>query len=171
MNENGNQETVRMTRSNGQFFATSNTDDYRLRPTQLENISLYDFTQCAVKHSLRAVRDPRKDLRWFQFSEDHPQRDTHAVALDPSRRTTVVPHFIGPSLPRRDAGDKEEYCRAMLTLFCPWRTGIDLRSADATWEETFNQYGFVQRQRDLMDNFNMRYECYDARDDYNAVLR
>ncbi|KAF6761072.1 hypothetical protein DFP72DRAFT_804062, partial [Ephemerocybe angulata] len=166
-----NEETVRMTRSNGLFFATSNTDDYRHRPSQLAHISLYDFVQCSIKHPLRAVRNPRRDLRWFHFTDDHPQRNTHAIALDPDRRTKYVPNFIGPSLPRRDKGDREEYCRTMLTLFCPWRTGIDLRSADVSWEETFNQYEFTERERELMDNFNMRYECYDARDDYTAMLK
>ncbi|KAF6741383.1 hypothetical protein DFP72DRAFT_833742, partial [Ephemerocybe angulata] len=166
-----NQETIRMTRSNGQYLAKSNTDDYRYRPTQLEGICLYEFIQCSIKHPLRAQRDPRKDLRWFQFTEDHPQFDSHAVALDPGRRTTQVPNFIGPSLPRRDSGDKEKYCCTMLTLFCPWRTGIDLRSAETTWEQTFDQYDFTARQRELMNNFNMRYECYDARDDYSAILK
>ncbi|KAF6759626.1 hypothetical protein DFP72DRAFT_789841, partial [Ephemerocybe angulata] len=105
------------------------------------------------------------------FTDDHPQRESHAIALDPERRRKFVPNFIGPSLPRRDSGDREEYCRTMLTLFCPWRTGIDLRSADVTWEETFNQYTFTDRQRELMNNFNMRYECYDARDDYGTILK
>ncbi|KAF6745669.1 hypothetical protein DFP72DRAFT_824222, partial [Ephemerocybe angulata] len=169
--DTGHQETVRMSRSNGQFLAKSNTDDYRLRPSQLEHICLYDFIQCSIKHPISAQRDPRRDLRWFRFIDEHPQSNSHAVALDPARRSSHVPNFIGPSLPRRDSGDKEDYSCAMLTLFCPWRTGIDLRSADQTWEETFNQYDFTTRQRELIDNFNMRYECYDARDDYGAVLK
>ncbi|KAF6745772.1 hypothetical protein DFP72DRAFT_780197, partial [Ephemerocybe angulata] len=167
----GTQETVRISRSNGRYMAKSNTDDYRYRPAQMEHISLYEWVQCSMKHPLRASHNPRQDLRWVRFLEDHPQFESQAVALDPDRRTRFVPHFIGPSLPRRDAGDKEEYCCAMLTLFKPWRTGIDLKSADFTWEETFNQFNFTARQKELMDNFNMRYECYDARDDFGTLIK
>ncbi|KAF6744183.1 hypothetical protein DFP72DRAFT_826265, partial [Ephemerocybe angulata] len=175
-NDNGDlddssQETVRMTRSNGYYLARSNTDDYRYRPVKLEEICLYDYIQCVQKHPIRSSRSPRQDLRWFPFAEGHPQQDTHAVALDPERRNRYVPNFIGPSLPRKDSGDREEYCCAMLTLFCPWRTGIDLRSADQSWEQTFNAYRFTERQKDLMQNFNMRYECYDARDDFGAIIK
>ncbi|PPQ74449.1 hypothetical protein CVT24_000037 [Panaeolus cyanescens] len=56
----------------------------------------------------------------------------------------------------------------MLTLFCPWRTGIDLKSASITWKEAFDSYSFTQRQRELMDNFNIKYACYNARDDFAA---
>ncbi|KAF6759527.1 hypothetical protein DFP72DRAFT_796259, partial [Ephemerocybe angulata] len=164
-------ETVQMTRKNGYYLAKSNTDDYRFRPSQLDRICLYDFIQCSIKHPIRSTRHPRKDLRWFRLLEDHPHFSSHAMALDPVRREMHVPHFIGPSLPRRDGGNREDYCCAMLTLFCPWRTGIDLKSADITWEEAFNRYVFSERQTQLMANFNMRYECYDARDDYGAIVK
>ncbi|KAF5331190.1 hypothetical protein D9611_013146 [Ephemerocybe angulata] len=167
----GHSETVQMSRMDGCFLAKTNTDDYRFRPVQHEGICLYDFIQCHVKHPIRSQRQPRKDLRWFHLLEYHPQHTTHALALDPGRRLLYVPHFIGPSLPRRDTGNREDYCCAMLTLFCPWRTGIDLKSANDTWEETFNKYEFTDQQKTLMENFNMRYKCYDARDDYGAIVK
>jgi len=34
-------------------------------------------------------------------------------------------------------------------------------------ESAFNNYGFSQRQRDIMKFFNIKYECNDARDDYS----
>lgn len=164
-------ETIHLTRSRGQYLARSNTDDYRFRPEKLEEICLYDFIQCAIKHPLSAVRNPRSDLRWFKFSDDHPQFDSQAVALDDTRMLSYVPHFIGPALPRREGGNREDYCCAMLTLFAPWRSGIDLKSADETWEDRFLGYEFTDRQQALMANFNMRYECYDARDDYGALMK
>ncbi|KAF6748090.1 hypothetical protein DFP72DRAFT_820912, partial [Ephemerocybe angulata] len=54
-----------------------------------------------------------------------------------------LPHFISPPLPRRDTGDREEYCCAMLTLFLPWRTSIDLKSSERTWEEVFDQHALL----------------------------
>jgi hypothetical protein len=83
----------------------------------------------------------------------------------------VVPNFIGGTLPRCDQGDHEYYCSTMLTLFKPWRTGYDLKSADETWEHAFDNYNFSDRQMNLMKNFNLRYECLDARDDYSAQMK
>lgn len=164
-------ETVLLTRARGQYFARSNTDDYRFRPEKVEDVCLYDFVQCAIKHPLSASRNPRSDLRWFRFSPDHPQYESAAVALDAARAQSFVPSFIGPALPRREGGNREDYCCAMLTLFCPWRTGIDLKSADESWEDRFQSFDFSERQKTLMANFNMRYECYDARDDYSAITK
>jgi hypothetical protein len=59
----------------------------------------------------------------------------------------------------------------MLTLFKPWRTGHNLKSADETWEEVFNKHVFSPTQKNLMSNFNLRYECLDARDDYSAQMK
>ncbi|KAJ3541028.1 hypothetical protein NMY22_g4056 [Coprinellus aureogranulatus] len=170
-NDTGVGEPVRLTREGNYYLAKSNTDDYRFRPTQLEDVSLYEFVQCAIKYPMRSTRAPRKDLRFFRLQEEHPQANTHVMACDPGRRFAIVPNFLGHPLPRRDVGDHEEYCCTMLTLFRPWRTGIDLKTVEETWEECFNQYTFTTRAKELMNNFNVRYECYDARDDYAAMMK
>jgi hypothetical protein len=59
----------------------------------------------------------------------------------------------------------------MLTLFKPWRSGQDLKNEDYSWDETFNLYQFTDEQIKYMKNFNIRYECNDARDDYSAQLK
>jgi len=82
-----------------------------------------------------------------------------------------VPNFIGGTLPRCDQGDREYYCSTMLTLFKPWRTGYDLKSADETWEQAFDKYRFSLEQEKLMTYFNLRYECLDAQDDYSAKMK
>jgi hypothetical protein len=56
----------------------------------------------------------------------------------------------------------------MLTLFKPWQSGKDLKTEDYTWDETFMQHKFTASQEQLMKNFNLRYECNDARDDYST---
>jgi hypothetical protein len=106
----------------------------------------------------------------FEFSIDHPLFSTHLVRFDPTRYN-IVPNFIGGSLPRRDRGDREYYCATMLVLFKPWRNGRCLKSEMNSWHDEFISYNFTSRQRDLMDNFNLRYECNDARDDYSAQLK
>ncbi|KAJ2933931.1 hypothetical protein H1R20_g3132, partial [Candolleomyces eurysporus] len=97
--------------------------------------------------------------------------ESHMVACDPGRRYTIVPNFLGPALPRRDKGDRNYYCMTMLTLFKPWRTGVDLKALDESWDEAFAGHNFSPREHQLMNNFNVRYECYDARDDFGATFR
>src|SRR6202453_852061 len=104
------------------------------------------------------------------FLHDHPLYQTHWVQFN-ERRKNVVPNFVGGSLPRRDRGDREYYCATMMTLFTPWRSGKDLKNDMHSWDATFVDHDFTQCQLQLMDNFNLRYECNDARDDYSAQLR
>ena len=101
------------------------------------------------------------------FLENHPQHPTHQVHCVKDTNK-IVPNFMNGALPRRDHGDQEYYCLTMLVLFKPWRSGKDLKKVNQTWQESFKEYKFSDRQRQLMDNFNIRYECNDARDDYSA---
>ncbi|KAF8653617.1 hypothetical protein AX14_008280 [Amanita brunnescens Koide BX004] len=59
----------------------------------------------------------------------------------------------------------------MLTMFKPWWSGIDLKSKNDTWDQTFNSYSFNSRHLQIIKNFNIKYECLDARDDYRAQLK
>jgi len=104
------------------------------------------------------------------FLTDHPLHDTHALRLMPEN-DKIIPNFIGATLPRRDQGDREFYCSTMLALFRPWRTGKDLKNKLETWDDAFTEYPFNDFHKKLMMNFNIRYECLDARDDYRAQLK
>ncbi|KDR76761.1 hypothetical protein GALMADRAFT_51106, partial [Galerina marginata CBS 339.88] len=107
----------------------------------------------------------------FRFSQMHPLHDSHASQYI-SNYSKRIPNFIGATLPRCDQGDREYYCSAMLTLFKPWRRGHDLKFNETeSWDECFNSYGFTNEQEQLMKNFNIKYECLDARDDYRAQLK
>lgn len=103
------------------------------------------------------------------FMEGHPQRETHhPILLMADEYKDRVPNFLGGALPRRDKGDAEAYAMTMLTLFKPWRTGMDLKNETQNWSEVFHYHQFSDRFKQLMDNFNLRYECADARDDFAA---
>ena len=106
----------------------------------------------------------------LSFLPGHPLakiRGVHCVREDAS----IVACLMGGSLPRRDVGDQEFYCATMLTLFKPWRTGLDLKQREVSWKAAFTSFQFNGRQMQLMDNMNTQYECLDARDDYSALLR
>jgi len=98
-------------------------------------------------------------------------RATHVVKCNFDQLKTVVPNIVGGALPRRDAGNREYYCCTMLTLFFPWREASCIKNASMTWEVAFDAYRFTTRQKQLMCNFNLRYECLDARDDFHAQLK
>jgi hypothetical protein len=104
------------------------------------------------------------------YLEEHPLHETHMAVFDQSKEN-VVPNFIGGTLPRRDQGDREFYCMTMLALFKPWRNGKDLKVEGQSWDEAFESHTFTNRQCQLMDNFNIRYECNDARDDFSAQMK
>jgi hypothetical protein len=79
-------------------------------------------------------------------------------------------NFIGHILPRCDQGDREFYCLTMLALFKPWRSGLDLKAQKMSWDETFCEHDFTKQQQQMMKNFNIKYECLDARDDFHAQM-
>jgi hypothetical protein len=106
----------------------------------------------------------------YSFLYGHPLYNTHQVKFD-AKKKYIVPNFVGGSLPRRNFGDREYYCATMLTLFKPWRNGKDLKEEDYSWDETFMAHQFTTDQIQLMDNFNIRYECNDARDDFSTQLK
>ena len=105
------------------------------------------------------------------FTPEHPQYISHAVRYDSNRKSYVVPNFAGGTLPRCDQGDREYYCSTMLTLFAPWRDGKELKKDNQSWDSAFRAYSFSNQQKKLMENFNLRYECLDARDDFHLLMK
>jgi hypothetical protein len=114
--------------------------------------------------------DNNKHSKYHQFLEDHPLYETHHVYCVDDKHG-YVPNFLGGTLPRCDSGDREYYCSTMLTLFRPWRSGRDLKSEKQSWDESFLDYQFTYRQKEIMKYFNIKYECLDARDDYSAQMK
>ncbi|KAJ7183737.1 hypothetical protein C8R46DRAFT_853345, partial [Mycena filopes] len=105
------------------------------------------------------------------FLVDHPMFRTHSVACTPENLFTVIPNFIGGAVPRSDKGDRAGYCMAILTMLKPWRTPLDLKDCLSTWDQAFKEHTFSDRERQLISNFDVRYECNDARDDHFAEMK
>jgi len=58
----------------------------------------------------------------------------------------------------------------MLTLFKPWRSGLELKTQEQSWDDAFSTHCFSDKQRDVMRNLNIQYNCLDAQDDFHAQL-
>ncbi|KAJ3898665.1 hypothetical protein F5879DRAFT_812227, partial [Lentinula edodes] len=106
----------------------------------------------------------------YRLHPTHPLYDTHVTYIKKTTEYDVV-NFIGGTLPRPDQGDYGYYCSTMLALFKPWRTGKDLKLTNNSWDTAFENHNFTPNELQLMKNFNLRYECLDARDDYRAQLK
>jgi len=157
-------------------YSEAETDDLNLT-TEDElsddnvDISEYEPSECGSDTSFDSEIEENytgKAATMYTFLKDHPLCKTHKVKFDKQKKNTV-PNFVGGSLPRCDQGDREYYCATMLTLFKPWRTGKCLKKKDQSFDEAFNSFDFQQTQ--YMKNFNLRYECNDARDDFSAQLK
>ncbi|TFK23758.1 hypothetical protein FA15DRAFT_564806, partial [Coprinopsis marcescibilis] len=163
-----NEDNVRIQRASNFYIGRSSVDDYVYRPVQHEPVCPYEGIQCAVHCSHGQTRS---DLSFFHYLDEHPLAQTHKVACNPQRRSCIVPNLIGPQLPRVDYRDPEDFHCTMLTLFKPWRNGTDLKTHTSTWKAAFNSFEFTKRHLELIRNFNIQFECYDARDDYHAQRR
>ena len=107
--------------------------------------------------------------RLMSFQKEHPLSDSHVVHYVEDN-LHIVQNIAGANLPRCDRGDREYYCSTMLTLFKPWRRGTDLKNSEDLWDSAFHEHTFTPEQERYMRNFNVRYECLDARDDYRAQM-
>ena len=194
-------QKVTLIKKKGKIVGLSPVYDYIYRSPELEDVCLYDWVQrfqrkkvkksksasgdcstgmtnelinvdCDVSfESVSEVDVTRKAQSTFHFTEKHSLHDLHASHFF-SNYEKRVPNFVGANIPRCDQGDREYYCCTMLTLFKPWRRGHDLKeSTQISWDDTFNMHEFRKQELQLMKNFNIRYECLDARDDYRAQLK
>jgi hypothetical protein len=125
--------------------------------------------------SCMEINGPTGDNKYsknhYCFMKEHPLHETHAMRFV-ADNILRIPNFVGASLPRCDQGDREYYCCSMLTIFKPWRSGLDLkRTQTVTWDEEFANHVFSDSELAIMKNLNIRYECLDARDDYRAQLK
>jgi hypothetical protein len=188
-------EKVVLNKVNGQYVGLSSVQDYMYRPAIYDGVNLYDWIRRSDKSTIASHKKKKKnvsrdknvfhdpsgneefsdagtsedemDQNQYSFLPAHPQSETHQIRMKPDDQF-LVPDFVGGALPRSDHGDREYYCATILTLFKPWRNGKEMRTEQDSWDKTFVNYKFTPRQIEIMNYFNVRYECLDARDDYSA---
>ena len=181
--DDGLEENVVLGMEDGYYVGKSLVDDYIYRPECYANLNLLQWIQTSnkKKRSKKSAEafsllvasgslPPASRSKYVAFDPSHPLYLTHEVHCDFDRMHSVVPNFLGGSLPRKDQGDRENYCSTMLTFFKPWRTGLDLKTPEQSWDEAFVTYNFSVSDTRIMNNFNLRYECLDARDDFHGEM-
>ena len=125
--------------------------DYQMRSPLLSHVCLYSFFSeyrkaemtLRDKNLLQGDRQPATTIsrgrplndRWL-FRADHPQFSTHILIR---RSFAVVPVLVGPAIPRQDREDTaERYARAILTLFHPWTSVVNICHVNQPWSEALN---------------------------------
>ncbi|KAG5221210.1 hypothetical protein IMY05_C4454000100 [Salix suchowensis] len=152
----------------------SHQDEFGFEEDDNDEIEAEDLLAMA-KDARKKLQGGQRVRKYLDFKEGHPLKESHKCCLlllthIKLLKRRIVPNFIGTP-PRRDQGDREYYCSVMLALFCPWRSGKDLKTDSQSWEEAFNLVSFTPLQTTVMGNFNLRYECLDARDDFSAKMK
>ena len=185
--------TVLIYKVGNDYKSISPLYDYIYRPKELKEICLYDYISMFEKVRAGRCKAPvisdeasnasdleSEDISMIEnlegktthisytLSSAHPQCNNHVVR---KRKVAVIPNFVGATLPRNTDATYEYYCLTMLTLFSPWRTGLDLKASNVSWGESFKNFEFTARQVEIMKFMNIRYECNDARDDYAAIRK
>ncbi|KAG1721601.1 hypothetical protein EDB19DRAFT_1598448, partial [Suillus lakei] len=89
------------------------------------------------------------------------------------RDKQVVPVLLGDAIPWPDrcSDSYENYCRAMMMLFKPWRDLKSLKGTSGTWSEAFEKETFPPMISSVIRNMNIENECKDARDTHAAAVR
>ncbi|KAJ4465138.1 hypothetical protein C8R41DRAFT_744769, partial [Lentinula lateritia] len=179
-NDSTSEPKLILTKRWDKIVGLSSSLDYTHRPVQHVNYNLYNWVCSFYKVAKRKSKDEVlsdhetglkssksvKSTKGLPFLVGHPLVETHVISTRRNSSMTV-PNFIG-ALPRPNKDDREYYCCTMLTLFCPWRTGEDLKKKDQSWHEAFEAYDFCEQSQLYMKNMNIQFECLDARDDFRA---
>lgn len=100
------------------------------------------------------------------FDSAHPQSMSHLIIR---RSIPVVPVLIGPQIPRREREETyERYCRALLTLFVPWRSIQDLCTPNETWPKALEARKLLISSSSLkiIENIELLHQCKHDRDEH-----
>ena len=129
--------------------------------------------QTGLSHNDKRVKQRRgrtASARGDFSCRTHPNFGTHTNRI---REVPFVPVLLGEALPRGDRSpeERDQWCRAMMILFKPWRKPTDLKGPNVTWSLAYESTVFNADMANVIKNMNIENECKDARDEYNKQKR
>lgn len=168
----------------GKEYVLVNTRlDYQYRSKNLNDVCLYEFVSGYHKRladqsdhrilkETSALEGERLSIKGTKMNERHtfhrmhPQSSSHIII---KRSTPAVPVLLGPQIPRHDREEtRERYCRALLTLFVPWRSVQDLCHYEQRWSEAFEcrKSMISPNGYKIIENIQLLHECRKDRDEH-----
>jgi hypothetical protein len=157
--------------------------DYQHRSKDLNEICLYEFvsryhkklidqSDRRILKDIFALEGERLHTKGTKMNERHtfecahPQSSSHIII---KRSIPIVPVLLGPQIPRHDREEtRERYCRAVLTLFVPWRSIQDLCHLEQTWSDAFEiRKSIISISGNkIIQNIQLLHECRKQRDEH-----
>ena len=181
---NEEQFNIQLSDTEDKYILINTRIDYQYRSNVLDKLCLYDFVSMLYKKKMntgdkkylsQAVepteeetgsRRGRPSNKRYLFQKEHPQATMYLMM---EHSEPQIPVLFGPQIPRKDREDtRERYCRALLTLFVPWRTVHDLSDINQTWEEAFTsrQSRIASHSWKIIENIQLLHECKNDRDEH-----
>ena len=104
----------------------------------------------------------RKALARGTFNCKHKHADSHITRI---RDEHHIPVILGATLPHKDRepDEHEQWCRAMLILFKPWRDPKDIKEDYTSWKSAFLAFQFSETCTNVIRNIHIEQECRDAK--------
>lgn len=155
-----------------EISASNQALDYRLRPMSeiFDSMCLYDFVACTVKEKIN-INDVGKERPDIFSESSHPQYNTHRLRV---RSESHIPVILGPTIPNpvRSMEAEEQWAKAVLLLFLPWRKPSDLKDDEESWISAYHRQDslIVAKNQKIICNLNILNECKEARDVHAAEL-
>ncbi|CAF3356291.1 unnamed protein product [Rotaria socialis] len=171
------------TKSAHSYVMVNTRLDYQHRSKDLTALCLYEFislfhkkvidksdrrllTNAKASDGERLSIEGTKMNERHTFASLHPQSSSHILI---KHTNPVVPVLLGPQIPRREREDtRERYCRALLTLFVPWRSVGDLCSLKETWSQALEarKLSISADALKIIENIQLLHECKNDRDEH-----
>lgn len=154
----------------GRLVHASQLHDYLFRDDRLFDMSFIDFV-CMYKREKGKLAEQPKSARAkdrFGFKPEHPLANSHIlvqryeVEVTAVRKIYSIPRVIGMSIPRERQGDA--YWVFLFSHFVPFNMEHDPLQAGQSIENFTRRYEFSDQDRTQINNWDVIYECEDARD-------
>ncbi|KAF9013696.1 hypothetical protein BDZ89DRAFT_963123, partial [Hymenopellis radicata] len=147
-----------------------NYNGYESDNTILSGQTAVEVNDFPIHINFENTEEEDSDVGKHYFADGHGLKNTHYVICC-SEDQSLIPNITGGALPRKDQENRDYYCCTMLSIFKPWTSPSDLKTVEQTWSQAFNAHIFTDRQKQLMANFHLRYECLDARDNFRDQMK
>ena len=178
-NEDNDEDQIesqsRIETGNQGFFLLNDTTDYMMRGEELRELSLYEYTSCIEKITVKSEKklkgeDSRTKLgrpknQRIMFEENHPQSRTH---LQRRRSIPLVPRLT--YFPPSEQTNKNKFSMCMLIMFKPFVDINRIKEKHQSWGEAFDAYMFedkhivhINRIREMHEGLAQKAELDEAR--------
>ena len=159
----------------GFLVASDRLQDYMHRGQEatFESFSLYQFTAmvyCVKDGQRNSTERGANRVSRSRFLPAHPKYESHHLCTRMRPRTVL---FYGAGVPIDVVGGPryEDFARAMLILFKPWRSLSDLHNQDLPWSTSYENHTFALAERTIINNMVSFFNCKEAARKHQSRLR